>query len=146
MIFLAMQKSICYAALIEKGKGHKMKNTRNHINAFLGKDTDFEGKLSFSGAVRVDGIFKGEIFTEGTLIVGETAVIQSDIHASRIIISGEVRGNISAAKRIEMLASGRIFGNIQAPTLTMDEGAIFEGNCHMKKQSEMADKKVAVLP
>ncbi|MBW2170077.1 MAG: polymer-forming cytoskeletal protein, partial [Deltaproteobacteria bacterium] len=103
-----------------------MKNTRDHINAFLGKDTDFEGKLSFSGTVRVDGLFKGEIFTEGTLIVGETAVIQSDIHASRIIISGEVRGNISAAKRIEMLASGRVFGNIQAPTLTMDEGAIFE--------------------
>jgi len=123
-----------------------MKNKKDHINAFLGNDTDFKGKLSFSGTVRIDGLFKGEIFTEGTLIVGETAVIQADIHASRIIISGEVRGKIFASNRIEMLASGKVFGNIQDPTLTMDEVVIFEGNCQMKKQSEKADKKVVVLP
>jgi len=123
-----------------------MKNKKDHINAFLGNDTDFKGKLSFSGTVRIDGLFKGEIFTEGTLIVGETAVIQADIHASRIIISGEVRGKIFASNRIEMLDPGRVFGNIQTPTLTMDEVVIFEGNCQMKKQSEKADKKVVVLP
>ncbi|NIR15621.1 MAG: polymer-forming cytoskeletal protein, partial [Desulfobacterales bacterium] len=84
---------------------------KDQINAFLGKDTEFEGKLSFNGAVRIDGRLKGEIFTEGTLIVGESAVIASDIHVSHIIVSGEIRGNIVASDRIEIHAPGKVFGN-----------------------------------
>ena len=123
-----------------------MKKIRDQINAFLGKETEFEGKLSFTGAVRIDGRFKGEIFTEGTLIVGETAVVFSDIRASLIIISGEVRGNIVAKRKIEIHSPGKVFGNIKAPAVTIEEGVIFEGNCQMQKQSEALDKKVAVLP
>ena len=55
-----------------------MKKSKDQINAFLGKDTQFEGKLSFTGAVRIDGRFNGEIFTEGTLILGVSAVVESD--------------------------------------------------------------------
>jgi cytoskeletal protein CcmA (bactofilin family) len=122
-----------------------MKKIKDQINAFLGKDTEFEGKLSFTGAVRIDGRFKGEIFTEGTLILGEAAVVESDIEASHIIISGEVRGNILAKSRIEIHAPGRVFGNIQAPVVTIDEGVVFEGNCQMQIQSAEVDKKVAIL-
>lgn len=121
-----------------------MKN-RNEINAFLGKDTEFEGKLSFKGAVRIDGHLTGEIFTEGTLIVGESAVIKSDIHVSHIIISGEIRGNIKADNRIEIHAPGKVFGNIQAPAVIIEEGVIFEGNCRMQKIDEGEDKKLAVV-
>jgi cytoskeletal protein CcmA (bactofilin family) len=123
-----------------------MKQSKEQINAFLGKDTEFEGKLSFVGAVRVDGNFKGEILTEGTLIVGESAIVESDIHVSHIIISGEIRGNIAAEERIEIHAPGKVFGNIQAPTVIIDEGVIFEGNCKMSKKNEVKDQKVAVLP
>ncbi|HDZ24154.1 MAG TPA: polymer-forming cytoskeletal family protein [Desulfobacteraceae bacterium] len=122
-----------------------MKKIKDQINAFLGKDTEFEGKLSFTGAVRIDGRFKGEIFTEGTLILGEAAVVESDIEASHIIISGEVHGNILAKSRIEIHAPGRVFGNIQAPVVTIDEGVVFEGSCQMKIQSADAGKKVAIL-
>ena len=119
---------------------------KDQINAFLGRDTEFEGKLSFTGAVRIDGRFKGEIFTKGTLIMGESAVIESDIHASHIIISGEVRGNIVAEDKIEIHAPGRVFGNIQTPIFTIDEGVVFEGNCRMLEASEAIDKKLAVVP
>ncbi len=122
-----------------------MKKNSSLINALLGKDTDFEGKLSFKGTVRIDGRFKGEILTEGTLIVGDTAVIESDIHASDLIISGEVHGNLFAQNRIAIHAPGKIFGNIASPVLTVDEGVIFEGRCQMLKKSEKAGKKVAVL-
>jgi cytoskeletal protein CcmA (bactofilin family) len=124
-----------------------MKKISNQMNAFLGKDTEFEGKLSFSGAVRIDGSFKGEILTEGTLVVGETANLEADVQASHIIVSGEVRGNIAAENRIEVHAPGKIVGNIEAPIITIDEGVVFEGNCRMQKQSEESekDKKVAVL-
>jgi len=118
---------------------------RDDINAFLGKNTEFEGKLSFKGAVRIDGQFKGEIVTEGTLIVGETAVIHSNVHVSHIIISGEFRGNILADKRIEIHAPGKVFGNIQAPIVVINEGVVFEGNCRMQRTKLGEDKKLAVI-
>lgn len=121
-----------------------MKN-KDEINAFLTKDTEFDGKLSFKGAVRIDGHFTGEIFSEGTLIVGEPAVIRSDIHVSHIIISGEIRGNIIADNCIEIHAPGQVFGNIQSPTVIIEEGVIFEGNCRMQKIDKDEEKKLAVI-
>ncbi len=125
--------------------GNFVMKKRDEINAFLGKDTEFEGKLSFKGAVRIDGHFTGEIFTEGTLIVGELAVIGSNIHVSHIIISGEIRGNIIADNRIEIHAPGKVFGNIQAPTVVIEEGVIFEGNCRMQNIEKTEDKKLAII-
>lgn len=124
-----------------------MKKSQNQdpINAFLGKDTEFEGKLTFSGAVRIDGRFKGEILTDGTLIVGETALLECDIQTTNINVCGEVRGNIVARNRIEIHAPGRVFGNISAPVVTLEEGVIFEGTCRMQKKAEEEDSKVAVL-
>ena len=107
---------------------------RDEINAFLGKNTEFEGKLSFTGSVRIDGRFKGEIDSQGTLIVGETALLESDVHISHIIISGEFRGNILAESRIEIHAPGKVFGNIRAPVVVIDEGVVFEGNCRMLQE------------
>ena len=101
--------------------------------------------MTFSGAVRIDGSFKGEIFAEGTLIVGESSLIESDIHVSFIVISGEIRGNIVADDRIEIHAPGKVYGNIQAPTIVVDEGVIFEGNCKMGGRKEPADKVLAVI-
>ncbi len=123
-----------------------MKKERDQINAFLGKETEFEGKLSFTGVVRVDGRFKGEISSEGTLIIGETAVVASEIRAAHVIVSGEVRGTIVAADRIEIHAPARVYGNISAPVVVIDEGVIFEGNCEMEERGKGLDKKVALFP
>jgi cytoskeletal protein CcmA (bactofilin family) len=103
------------------------------VIAFLGNNTEFEGKLTFNDAVRIDGTFKGEIESEGMLIVGETAMLHSEIRVSHIIISGEIHGNIVAGTRIEIHAPGKVYGNIQAPVVVMEQGAIFEGNCRMEK-------------
>jgi cytoskeletal protein CcmA (bactofilin family) len=118
---------------------------RDEINAFLGVNTSFEGKLSFRGAVRIDGKFKGEIVTEGTLIIGETAHIESNIHVSRIIVSGEIHGNIAADKRIEIHAPGKVFGNIQAPTVIIEEGVLFDGNCRMKGPNMETDTQLSLI-
>ena len=125
--------------------GEIMKKRKNQITAFLGRDTEFEGNLSFKGMVRIDGRFKGEINTEGTLIVGETAVIDSDIHASNIIISGEVRGHIVAGEKIEILSPGKVFGDIEAPSVTINTGVIFEGNCQTQERDEVVNDKVTFL-
>jgi cytoskeletal protein CcmA (bactofilin family) len=113
----------------------------DEINAFLGKDTEFEGKLSFGGTVRIDGRFKGEINSDGTLMVGETAVIEAEVQVSHIVISGEIRGNVLAAKRVEIHAPGKVFGNICAPTVVMDEGVVFEGSCSMQEARTLEKDK-----
>jgi len=118
---------------------------RDEINAFLGKNTEFEGKLSFSGTVRIDGHFKGEIVSDGTLIVGDDAVIESEVQVSQLVVCGEVRGNLFAAEKIEIHPPGKVFGNIQAPAVVMDEGVVFEGNCRMSKQSQTEEQKLSVV-
>jgi cytoskeletal protein CcmA (bactofilin family) len=121
-----------------------MKTPKEEINAFLGKDTEFEGKFSFTGAVRIDGKFTGEIESSGTLIVGETATIKSQIHVADMIISGEVDGDVVAENKIEISIPGKMFGNIQTPKLVIEEGVIFEGKCKMQELGK--DKKKELSP
>jgi len=121
-----------------------MKKT-NAMTAFLGKGTEYVGRLTFNGTVRIDGHFKGEISAAGTLIVGEGATVEADIHVSHIIISGEIYGNIIADHRIEINPLGKAVGDIQAPTVVVDEGGIFEGNCRMSLKNEPDGMKMAAM-
>ena len=103
---------------------------KNQIVTFLGKHTVFDGVLKFEGTIRIDGLFKGRIEApKGTLVIGETARLESDIQVASIIISGEIRGDITAEQKIDINVPGRVFGNIQAPTVVVQEGVVFAGNC-----------------
>lgn len=106
-----------------------MKN-QNKIVTFLGENTVFDGVLRFEGTIRIDGLFKGRIEApKGTLVIGETARLESNIHIAEIIISGEIRGDIRAARKIDLQVPGRVFGNIEAPIVVVQEGVVFAGNC-----------------
>jgi cytoskeletal protein CcmA (bactofilin family) len=107
-----------------------MKNGDKGIT-FLGKDTRFEGKLRFQGTMRIDGHFKGEVLAQGNLIVGESALVEGDLKVSYASVSGEVHGNIVAEQRVDLRAPCKVFGNIQAPAVVMEEGVIFEGTTKM---------------
>ncbi|MEK6607061.1 MAG: polymer-forming cytoskeletal protein [Myxococcota bacterium] len=102
------------------------------INTLLGRGSAFEGKLTFEGAVRIDGRFKGDIFTDGVLVIGEGAEVQAEVDAGTIIIEGYVQGNLRAKQGVEVHAPGRVRGNIVTPSLIIDRGVIFEGNCQME--------------
>jgi len=102
------------------------------ISAYLGKQTLFEGKMTFEGVFRLDGKFEGEIFESGTLIVGETASVKGKVGLHTIIINGTVEGEIYAKTRVEIHSTGKVFGNLYAPILTINEGGIFEGHCKME--------------
>ena len=124
----------------KEGKGTET-TERKEVNAFMGPETSFEGKLNYTGAVRLDGRFKGEIRSDDTLIVGETGRVEGEIHAGIAIIQGEVTGNIFGKERVELHHPGRITGNITAPVVIMDEGALFEGNCKMKEKKREEKKE-----
>jgi cytoskeletal protein CcmA (bactofilin family) len=102
------------------------------ISAYLGKQTIFEGKMTFEGVFRLDGKFEGEIFESGTLIVGETASVKGKVGLHTIIINGTVEGEIYAKARVEIHSTGKVCGNLYAPILTINEGGIFEGHCKME--------------
>ena len=108
---------------------------------FLGKETEFEGKLTFRGTMRLDGHFKGEISAGDNLIVGEEGMIEANLHAAHIVISGEVHGNIVADQRVDIHPPGKVFGNIQAPAVVIDEGVIFEGKTRMYQAKDADDKE-----
>ena len=113
---------------------------KEKVVTFLGKETAFEGKLSFHGTIRIDGRFKGKITKGGNLIVGEDGIIEADMHVSYIIVRGEVHGNITSDQRVDIRAPGKVFGNIQAPTVVIDEGVIFEGKTSMYRAKEAEEK------
>lgn len=111
------------------------------LEAFLGKNTTFEGKMIFEGIARLDGKFHGEIFSGDALIIGETAAVNAEIKVGTLIVDGEVSGNVSAALKIEIHSAGKLHGNITAPTLVIEEGGFFEGSCNMEKAAQRATDK-----
>jgi cytoskeletal protein CcmA (bactofilin family) len=112
--------------------------TTPEITTILGKGSAFDGKLTFEGAVRIDGEFSGEIRTQGTLIVGETAEVKAQIVAARIVIEGVVRGDITASEAIEIHAPARVYGNLATPALEIQRGSVFEGNCQMESAPQLS--------
>jgi len=102
------------------------------ISGYLGKETVFEGKMTFEGVFRLDGKFEGQIFDSGTLIVGETAVLKGKIGVNSIVINGLLEGEVNAKGRTEIHSTGKFYGNIVTPILTINEGGIFEGHCKME--------------
>ena len=121
---------------------------RGEIKAFLGPGSHFEGKMAFDEIVRLDGAFRGEITSRDTLIVGETADIQAQVLVGTLIVSGKIRGNIKAVSRVEMRAPAQIDGDVETPSLTVEEGVIWNGQLTMKQgeKSKMNEEGVPPTP
>lgn len=105
---------------------------KGEIKAFLGPGSHFEGKLAFDEIVRLDGTFRGEITSRDTLIVGETADLQAQVVVGALIVSGKIRGNIKAVTRVEMRAPAQIDGDVETPSLIVEEGVMWNGQLTMK--------------
>ena len=118
-------------------------------SAFLGKGCRVTGKLQFEGTVRIEGHVEGEISAQDALIVGESAVVNAQITGSSIVIHGRVTGDVTAQKRLEIRAPGKLFGNIATPSLVIHEGVVFEGQCAMGGPDALRtekDRKIALFP
>lgn len=124
------------------------------ISTLLGKDTIIEGVMTFRETVRVDGRIKGKLISaDGTVIVGENAVLDADIEVAVAIMRGKVNGNVQASQRIEIYAPAEINGDISAPSVAIDSGVVFNGKCNMHPQQikplkviEKESKKVVMEP
>jgi cytoskeletal protein CcmA (bactofilin family) len=116
-----------------------MKKTDNSYNdreirAVLEHGCEFEGNLNFSGVVRLNGQFRGDIDSDDTLIVGETAIIEGCIRVGVAIVGGRIYGDVTTKHCTEVLATGLIEGSITSPTLISHEGAQILGSLNVKHE------------
>ena len=108
-----------------------MKKEDDQIKAYMGVDTVFNGSLNFDGTVRIDGKFEGRVFTDDTLIIGQTGHLIAEISAGTIICMGRIEGTLIASKKVEIHTNSRVIGDINSPALYIELGGVFDGTCNM---------------
>jgi cytoskeletal protein CcmA (bactofilin family) len=102
------------------------------LNALLGRGSEFEGKLTFEGTVRIDGKFTGTIVTNDVLVVGEGAKVSAEISCGTVIVHGEITGNVKAKNAVELHHPAKMRGNVETPSLMIEKGVVFEGQAKME--------------
>ncbi len=105
------------------------------FDTVIGAGCTIEGSLSSTGNVRLDGTFTGSLDIQGNVLVGETAKIMADLHAKNISIAGAVHGNVSG-KKVQLLRTGRVWGDISATALSTEEGAFIDGKISMVSRED----------
>jgi len=101
------------------------------ITTTLGRETDFNGTMRFKDSLKIDGAFSGEIVSTGFLYIEQGATITANIRVGSVVVGGTVKGNIEAAEKLEMLSTGKVYGNIRTAKLKIADGVVFEGKCEM---------------
>lgn len=103
------------------------------LNAFLGAGTEYRGRLEFVGTVRIDGIFHGEIVTDGTLILGREAVVRGQLRVGHFFSNGLVVGDVEVTAKAVLQKHAVLQGSLRAPALVVEEGAAIEGQVEMSR-------------
>jgi cytoskeletal protein CcmA (bactofilin family) len=103
----------------------------DQVNGLLDKGCSFEGKLTFDGTVQINGNFQGEVYSDGTLIVGNDAHIEGGVFVDTLVIYGSVQGTIDAKSRVELHVPATVVSDIKTRTLSVEEGVVFQGKCQM---------------
>jgi cytoskeletal protein CcmA (bactofilin family) len=103
------------------------------LTAFIDEGSEIEGKYTFQGTVMLNGKFSGEINSNDSLIIGEKGVVNATVRAGVVLINGEVIGNVFATERVELRGTARVYGDVEAPVIVVEEGVLFEGHCKRTK-------------
>jgi cytoskeletal protein CcmA (bactofilin family) len=114
----------------------KSEAKQSDLNGFLDSGSHMKGELRFDTSFRVDGKFTGNVISEGDLMVGEGGEIEGDVAVGRVFISGTIRGSLRASRRVQIAPSGKVFADLETPSLEIEDGALFEGRCSMVREGE----------
>jgi cytoskeletal protein CcmA (bactofilin family) len=101
------------------------------FDTILSADIDFTGTLKFEKPFLIRGKVSGEINSTGLLVIDENAVVNANIQALRVLVRGEVKGDVTAAEKVEVTITGKLVGNVTAPEIYMETGCLFNGRCTM---------------
>lgn len=112
------------------------KNTPLAMDTVLGEYTTFTGNIETDGSVKILGKVEGDIKAGGDVYVESTSSINGNIYGSNVYISGTIKGNILSKGLLHLMASAKLFGDIEVNAIVTDEGAIFHGSCKMIEVSK----------
>jgi cytoskeletal protein CcmA (bactofilin family) len=104
------------------------------VRVSLGPDAEVTGKLTFETATRIEGKLRGEVRAADLLVIGADGVVDAPVRAARLVVLGEVRGQVQGASRVEIWAGGRLYGDVETKCLVVQEGATFQGRSRMGQQ------------
>ena len=113
------------------------------VNSTIGEESFFEGRYAIKGSLRIDGKFEGESLLVDQLLVGAKGRVKTDIIATSVVVEGIVLGNISASRRILLLSTARVLGNLKTPELIIQDGVVLEGKCTIS-HVEIKDTKTYI--
>lgn len=120
-------------------KNKKTSISLNGSDTLIGEGTTFEGKITSSASIRIEGTVIGDISCEGDAIIGEKGEVKSDIVTARnVIIAGKVVGNIDCDEKLTITSLGALNGNITVGSLIVEEGGLFQGMSKMQGKSQFA--------
>ena len=117
-----------------------MTTTPNSTKNILNADVEIKGNLRFAGELTLEGKLEGEVNSEGTLTLGDTAVVNGNINVGSIIVRGKVTGNVSAKDKVDIKTKAELFGDVRSSKLVIEEGVTFVG------KTEVNPNKVAPMP
>lgn len=107
------------------------------VDSVLGAGITWQGDINGTGGVRIDGAFDGEITLNGVVVIGEQGRVTSDqIRAMSVIVSGSVKGDITA-QRVEISRTGRVWGDVITVSFSTEEGAFLRGQITMEEELEL---------
>jgi cytoskeletal protein CcmA (bactofilin family) len=112
------------------------------LDTLLGRGASFEGKLTFDGQTRVDGTLRGEVLSDGVLVIGDGADVDATISVRALIVrGGTLRGTVRATESIEVYASAKVVGSLAAPEVAIEKGAVIEGSVRMGPLEASTDER-----
>lgn len=121
----------------------KLEEAKGKVETILGTGTSMDGDINTKGSLRIEGkINKGNIRAEGDVFIGESGEVNTSIEARNVVIAGKVNGNITALKKIEILPSGNLSGDIKSKVLKIEEGAVFNGVSEILIKENLLKEKV----
>jgi cytoskeletal protein CcmA (bactofilin family) len=126
-----------------KGKAHRM---RGGLGAFLDEGSEIDGKYTCTGTVMLDAKLRGEIISRDTLIIGEHGMVEATVEAATVVVCGRVVGNVMATERVELKCTARVTGDVEAPVIVMEPGAVLDGRCRMTKEKPAEAPLSLVIP
>lgn len=109
---------------------------RDHPTTTTLSDTTlFDGVIRFKNSLKINGAYSGKVDANGLLVIGPNAKIKGDVTCDEVIVGGEIRGNIFARKRLELLDTAKLYGDIKTSKLKIADGVVFEGKCEMTQST-----------
>jgi len=124
--------------MIGKRNEQDLVNAGN-LNTIIGKGSTFDGTLKVEESLRIDGKLKGTVVTTDSIVIGKDGDIEGEVTAKNVVIGGRVKANVNASGKVVLESRAIFIGEMKATRLVIDEGAVFDGQCSMRKDGKSAN-------